>query len=140
MSEQNKQLVRRLFEGVAALDGQVPEGVCAPDFKVYIGGSPPVDLATFQRHIHMYYAAFSDFSQTIDELVAEGDRVAARVTSEATHTGDFMGVPPTGKRISYVNIGIARIEDGQIAEWWASPDQLGLMRQLGLVPDPAAAR
>jgi predicted ester cyclase len=140
MSESNKALVRRLFEETGSRNGQIPEGLCAPDFTVRVAGSPPLDLATFQQHIHMYYAAFSDFTQTVDDLVAEGDRVAARVTAEAVHTGEFMGVPPSGKRISYVNIGIARIRDDQIVEWWASPDQLSVMRQLGLVPEPQAAR
>lgn len=135
MSEQNKALVRRMFEETDRSE-EIPEGLFAPDFTAHIVGSPPMNLEAFQQFLAMWYTSFSDFSHTFEDMVAEGDRVAVRIAARATHTGEFMGIPATGKRISSVHIGIARIVGGQIAEWWNSPDQLGLMQQLGLVPPP----
>jgi steroid delta-isomerase-like uncharacterized protein len=140
MSEENKALVRRMYEEVDRREGEIPERLFAPDFTTHIAGSPPMDLGTFEQFLKMWYTTFSDWSHTVEDLVAEGDRVAVRVVAQATHTGEFMGVPASGKRISVVSTGIAQIAGGQIAEWWNSPDQLGLMQQLGLIPPPQASR
>jgi predicted ester cyclase len=72
-------------------------------------------------------------------MIEEGDRVAVRTTFEATHTGDFFGIPPTGRRVSFTGVHIMRYSDGKLIEHWGSNDDLGLMRQLGVVPEPAAA-
>jgi predicted ester cyclase len=140
MSEENKALVRRLFEDEDRLEGNAPAELFAPGFTAHIAGSPPMDLDSFEQFLKMWYNVFSDWSHNVEDLVAEGDRVAVRVTAQATHTGEFMGVPASGKRISVVSTGIARIAGGKIAEWWNSPDQLGLMQQLGLIPPPQDSR
>jgi steroid delta-isomerase-like uncharacterized protein len=133
--EENKALVRRMYEETDFGAGTLGD-VFAPNLKAHIAGAPPVDRESFQQDMQMFYTAFSDFSYTFENLVAEGDKVAVRVTIQATHTADFMGLPATGKQISVTSTGIARIQDGQIAEWWNSPDRLGLMQQLGLLPPP----
>ncbi len=82
--------------------------------------------------VNMFRTAFPDFHMTIDLLVAEDDRVAARFIETGTHLGDLMGMPPTGKKVSFSEIGILRIADGKIVESWYDVDMLGLMQQLGV--------
>jgi steroid delta-isomerase-like uncharacterized protein len=79
-------------------------------------------------------AAFEHLNVTVEEMVAEGDRVAARFTARGIHKGAFMGLPPTGKPITMTGMEIFRIEDGRIAELWGEANLLGLMQQLGIAP------
>ncbi len=79
---------------------------------------------------------FPDVVSTIVDLIAEGDTVVARWRSRATHQGEYMGVPPTGKEVEFSGISVYRIERDKIAESWTVEDELGLMRQLGAVPEP----
>ncbi len=78
--------------------------------------------------------ALTDVAFSIDDLIAEGDEVVARLTASATQTGELMGMPPTGKRYTIAEIHIFRIGDGLIVEHWHQFDQLGMMRQLGADP------
>jgi steroid delta-isomerase-like uncharacterized protein len=75
--------------------------------------------------------AFPDFHFTVEDQLAEGDKVSIRFRGRGTHRGEFLGVPATGKAFTYTGIFIVQLHAGQIAELWASPDQLGLLRQLG---------
>jgi len=85
-----------------------------------------------------WFKAFPDASVSIEDLIAEGDRVVIRLTANGTHGGDFLGVTPTGRRITMQEIDIARIENGLIAEMWAAPDVYGMLAQLGaLQPETA---
>lgn len=133
MSEQNRAVVRRLFEETDRREKADPE-MFAPGFTAHIAGHPPMTHEAFEQFLGMFYAAFSEFSHTFEDMLAEGDRVAFRAVARAVHTGDFMGIPATGKQVSVVQIGFARVTAGKVAELWNSPDQLGLMQQLGLVP------
>lgn len=76
----------------------------------------------------------TDERRVIEDVIAEGDRVAVRLTSAATHVGEFMGMPATGKRYSVEEIHIFRVADGKVVEHWHQFDQMGMMRQLGLMP------
>ena len=78
--------------------------------------------------------AFPDKQYTLHDLVAEGDKVVARWTLQATHKGDYMGIPATNKEITLSGIYIIRLEDGKQAEWWLEADMLGLVQQLGVIP------
>ena len=133
MSEENKALVRRFFEK-ANSEERTPVEMCAASFTAHIGASPAMDLQGFLQYQAAYFAAFSDTGITIEDMIAEGDRVAFRGLVRARHTGEFMGIPPSGKQISVPVIGIARLADGKIAEWWNSPDRLSWMQQIGAVP------
>jgi steroid delta-isomerase-like uncharacterized protein len=82
------------------------------------------------------FSAFPDQHLTIDDMVVEGDKVAARITMTGTHKGEYMGAPPTNKKITIRAIAIERFADGKIVEEWGMTDTLGLMQQLGLVPTP----
>jgi predicted ester cyclase len=76
---------------------------------------------------------FPDWKVTVDDIIAEGDKVVARATGQGTHLGEYMGIPPTGKRIKVSWIAIYRIADGKLAEHWQQIDELGLRQQLGAV-------
>jgi predicted ester cyclase len=87
----------------------------------------------------MVKGAFSDFQLTLADLFAEGDRVCWRYVVRGTHTGPFLGVPPTGRPVTYSLIGIARIADGKIVERWIQFDRLGILQQFGVLPGQPAA-
>lgn len=141
MSKENKDLVRRFFEEVwnkgnpDALDEiDAPDVVNhnAPD------GLPP-GVEGSKVFVRMYLSAFPDTRFTIDDQIAEGDRVVTRWTAEGTHKGDLMGIPPTGKHVTVTGIGISRIAGGRVVESWGEFDELGMMQQLGVVPMPEEA-
>jgi steroid delta-isomerase-like uncharacterized protein len=86
--------------------------------------------------VTMYRSAFPDMRVTIEDLVAEGDKVAARWSVTGTHRGELMGIPATGKRVTVTGIEINRFAGGKLVEHWESFDQLSMMQQLGVVPAP----
>ena len=87
--------------------------------------------------VTMLRSAFPDDHHTIEDLVAEGDKVVVRLTHSGTHQGSFLGLPPTGKHISQTSIHIFRFAEGKLVEAWANRDDLGLMQQLGTIPASA---
>jgi predicted ester cyclase len=87
----------------------------------------------------MYLTAFPDLHLTIEDLIAEGDKVVDRQTARGTHQGTFMGIPPTGKQITVTAMNISRIVGGKIVEHWVELDTLGMLQQLGVVPMPGQA-
>lgn len=93
----------------------------------------------FKQLLGVFRAAFPGFQTTIEDVIAEGDRVAVRHTHHATQTGEFSGIPPTGKHVVVPGIEMLRIRDGQIVEFWHLDDFLGLMQQLGVIPAPPGA-
>lgn len=136
-AEQNKAIVRRFFRAFEANDETALKELLASDLVAYSHGTPgPQNREVHLEGIRMTNAAFSDSQFVIEELIAEGDKVASRTTWRATHTGDFMGHPPTGKEVEVSGMTVEHIKDGKIVERWVSLDQLGLMQQLGLVPLP----
>ncbi len=84
----------------------------------------------------MFRAGFPDIQFPIEDLIAEGDKVVARYTVRGTHRGDFQGIPPTGKEVAFSSIEIDRMVDGKVQEHWFEMDLLGLMGQLGAIPEP----
>jgi steroid delta-isomerase-like uncharacterized protein len=87
-----------------------------------------------RRVITEFMAAFPDLKFEIGDMFGEDDRVVTRMTASATHSGHFLGFPPTGKKINCAVIGIARIEEGKIAEHWGVTDELAMMAQIGMLP------
>jgi steroid delta-isomerase-like uncharacterized protein len=92
------------------------------------------DMEQLKQLMTSTYAAFPDFHLDIDELIAEGDKVVKLFTIHCTHQGEFMGVPPTAKAITFSGTDTYRIAGGKIAEEWADINWLGFMQQLGVVP------
>ena len=134
---ENKVLVRRFNEGIRQFfqDGDVSglDEICSPEFVHHGPGMPP-DLEGFKQMGLMFRAAISDMEVDVEDLIAEGDRVVDRITVRGTHTGELMGVPPSGKRFEMQEIHIARIVDGKIVERWTQVDMLGLLQQIGGIP------
>jgi steroid delta-isomerase-like uncharacterized protein len=131
-NEQNKAIVRRFWKAFEANDQAALNEVLAPDLVARTPGAPePLNRAMHLQGIRSFNAAFSDRLFTIDELIAEGDKVATRTTLRGTHTGDLQGHPPTGKQIAATGLTIERIKDGKIAERWFSFDAGRVMQELG---------
>ena len=130
--EENKRIVRRYQEiynsnNLDALTEVVQEDFLTPRM---MPGMPPGLEGAKQIH-QATLLGMPDWHTEIEELIAEGDKVVARITMTGTHTGEFFGFPATGNRISFTGIYIARIADGKIVEHWGEEDSLGLMQQLG---------
>ena len=100
----------------------------------YVNHSDDSDRAAFRQSIAESQASFSGGGITIEDTIAEGDKVAIRWTLRGTHTGAFMGVPATGKQVTFTGVSIYRIANGKIVEDWPNVDWLGLMQQLGAIP------
>ena len=104
--------------------------VLAPDLQLHLGGAT-LDRQQAEDMIRMFYAAFPDFSHNVEDVFQVGEKVVLRATDTATHRGEFQGIAPTGRRVSFGQIAIYRLVDGKIAEVWEEADVLGLMQQLG---------
>ena len=132
--EENREVVRQFIERVFERGevGAVDELV-ADDFvpHTYPGTT---DRDGLKRAMERVSQGLEDAKFTVDDMIAEGDRVAVRLTSGATQVGEFMGMPPSGKRYEIEEIHIFRLSDGRISEHWHQFDQLGMMRQLGATP------
>ena len=132
---QNKAIVRRFYQAFEAGDQAVFNEVLAPDLVAYSHSAPaPQNREAHLQGISFFSAAFSEIHYTVEDQVAEGDKVATRVTLRAIHSGDFQGLTPTGKQIAVSGFTIERIKGGKIVERRVSFDQMGMMQQLGLVP------
>ena len=138
-TETNKAIVRRYFEQI--LNNQrhdLVEEFLAEDIELHGTGLAP-GLEVVKQWLTMFAAAFPDGHHTIDDVVAEEDRVVARTTFNGTHQGEMQGIPATGKRVSSnPTITIFRLDNGKIAEGWLVSDNLGMMQQLGVIPGPQA--
>lgn len=141
-AEQNKAVVRRFYDAFEADDQAALNEVLAPDLVAYSHGAPgPQTREVHVQGIRMWNAAFGDTHFTIEEQIAEGDKVATRVTMRSVHNrGDFQGLSPTGKEIVTGGVTIERIKDGKIVERRVSADWGSMMQQLGLIPPPQVAR
>jgi predicted ester cyclase len=126
-AEENKALVRREQEELWNHTGNL-------DAAEELFGPDQVEAA--RQEAADFRRGFPDVVSIIEDLIAEGDRVVARWRSRATHRGEYMGIPPTHKEVEFTGISFYHIEGGKIAESWNSEDQLGLMRQIGVVPEP----
>ena len=136
-----KALVRRVIEEPWTGNWDVIDELVA---DTYVGFDPsqpepirgPEGLkANFQQYID----AFSDARVTVDDQIAEGDRVATRWTGRGTHSGEIAGVAATGKEVTVTGLTLSRLEGGKIAEEWTTWDTLGMLVQLGAIPTPARA-
>ena len=132
-------LVRRGSDALNERNWAALDALCAPDIVSHIASMTIQGLEPYKQFLAMYFTAFPDARLTIEDLIAEGDRVAVRQTLHGTHQGDFMGMPPTGRQVTGTGISIFRIVNGKVVEQWANYDDLGLLQQLGVVPAPGQA-
>jgi steroid delta-isomerase-like uncharacterized protein len=143
MSEQNKAISRRLVEE-AFNEGklEVVDELVASDF-VNHDPSSPEDLRGpegLKKFIRTYRSAFPDISVRIEDQIAQGDKVVSRWSGSGTQKGELMGMPASGKQARVTGITIDRLEGGKIIESWNNWDTLGMLQQLGVVPEPARAQ
>ena len=140
-AEETKDVVRR-FWGVweEGNIGLVDELV-APDYVNHSPGIPdqPEGPEGIKAVVSMFRGGMPDLRVVIDDMIAEGDKVAVRYTLEGTHEGELFGVPPTGRRISIESVTIERVSGGKIREHWRVTDTLDMMQQLGAMPTPEHA-
>jgi len=137
-AEENKAMVRRLVkELVNKGDLSVVGEIFATNFVNHspATGTTP-DREGIKQYIAMLHAAFPDFHCTIEDLIAEGDKVVVRVINRGTHRAELMGIPPTGKQVNMTAISIFRFAGGKVVERWNNTDDLGLLQQLGAFPLP----
>lgn len=135
MSEENKAVVRRFYEAFGAEDLDALKEVLAPDLIAYSHAGPEAqNREDHLQGIAMWLESF-DTRFDVEEQIAEGDKVATRVTMHAVHNGrEFMGLPATGKEVVTSGISIEQVQDGRIGHRRVESDWLGIMQQLGLVP------
>ena len=141
-TEQTKALVRRLLDemnnrgNIAIIDELV-----APDFFEHEAPPPgiPQDREGVKTVFTMYHNAFSAIQATIDDMIAEDDKVVSFMTVRATHTGEFAGIPPTGKQVDVQVIDMFRVAGGQVREHWGISDRLTMLQQLGVIPTETSA-
>jgi steroid delta-isomerase-like uncharacterized protein len=139
--EENKAIVRRWFAETDKGNPAIVDELCAPD---YVDHSPPLPgmpagSAGVHRANELLRAAFPDTVHTIEDQVAEGDKVVTHLRARATFRGEILGIPPNGQVVEITGISIHRLVDGKLVEHWANADLLSFMQQLGAIPAPAAA-
>ena len=140
--EQNKAAVRRIYEELwdgrklEVADEVIAEGGVNYDTGLVPGPFGPEEM---KRTVRMVTAAFPDNRHEVEDVFAEGDRVMVRATLTGTHEGPFIGIPPTGRRISVQEIHVYRLRDGKVVEHRVGRDDLGAMRQLGVIADAIPA-
>ena len=133
--EENKAVVRRFFDEFANKgDSSVIDEIYSPQFVMHVVDGPSVGVDSARRGYPSFRDAFPDVKYTIEDMIAEGDMVAFRMTIEGTHLGRFMNVAPTGRKIRYSRFGIIRLEHGKWAEGWVLTNQMSLLQQLGAIP------
>jgi predicted ester cyclase len=127
---ENKALIRRWLE---AADGGFPahfDAFFVSGYRGHLSGRIHMDLAELVRLERGFAAGFTDVKRAIDDLLAMEDKVVLRLTTTAMHTGEFQGIAPTGRRVTFTGMVIYRIEEGRIAESWGEIDFGSLWRQL----------
>jgi steroid delta-isomerase-like uncharacterized protein len=138
-TEQNKAILRQVYEAafhqrnLDALDE-----VIAPDSIDHnLPPEQPPGLEGAKQVFSSFHTAFPDLQVNVEDMIAQGDKVVARLTVRGTHQGEFMGITPTGYQVTFTGIDIVRIADGKVVERWGNFDDLGMMQQLGLMEQPS---
>lgn len=139
MSEENKALARRWFEELFnAQNLDIADEITAQDSVNHdpLLADLPSGPEGAKYVVNLYHGAFPDAQITVEDEIAEGDKVVTRWTGRGTHQGEFMGVSPSGNRVEVAGITINRVSEGKIAETWTIYDAMGMMQQIGAMPSP----
>ena len=133
-AQANKEIVLRAFDEVWNKGNlAIMDQLMTPDYAFHDPGFPDANIEQDKQSITVVRAAFPDGHATVQDAVAEGDRVAVRWTYSGTHKGELRSIPPTGKRITLTGIAIYRLAEGKIAEVWSITDRIGFLQQLGVI-------
>ena len=140
-AEESKAIVRRFWGVWEQGNIDLVDEVLAPDYFNHSPGIPnqPPGPEGVKAVVAMFQRAIPDLRVVIEDMIAEGDKVAVRYTLEGTHAGELFGVPPTGRRLRIKSIAVERVSDGKIREHWRVTDSLDMMQQLGVIPAPEHA-
>jgi|WetSurMetagenome_2_1015567.scaffolds.fasta_scaffold488584_1 predicted ester cyclase len=140
--EENKALIRQQIQFMNQHDLEAASALFSPEYLDHNGLPPglPSGNEGSKLFFRMLLNTFPDLEVIMEDLIAEGDRVVERLTLRGSHNGPFMGVSPTGKRITWGIINIYRIAGGKVIEHWSEWDHLSLMQQIGLLPPPQVFR
>ncbi len=142
MSAEESMAIVRRFWGVWE-EGNIDlvDELLAPDYINHTPASPdqPTGPEGVKGVVAMFRSAIPDLRVVVEDMIAEGEKVAVRYTLEGTHEGELFGVPPTGQRLSIKSITVERVSGGKIREHWRVSDELGMMQQLGVIPVPEQA-
>jgi len=140
MSVENEALLRRWFEEVwnKGRTEAVDEMMAVDAIAHGLGDTQVVGPAAFKGFHAKFKGAFPDIKISVDDILSQGDKVAVRFTIRATHQGDHLGVPATGREVSFPAMSLVRCKDGQIAEGWNLVDMLAMMQQIGAVESKVA--
>ena len=133
---QAEEVLRGIYGAINSGDLGQLETYVADDYIEHADGFQGVE--PFRRQIAAFRAGFPDLQITVDDLLVDGDRFASRTTVTGTHTGDLMGMPATGQRISVEAVDIGRIENGMAKERWGGLNMYSMLTQLGVIPAPQA--
>ena len=134
--EENKLLVRRILEGMLnGRDLALIDDLAVPEYVYHAAANPVRGPAAFKQLTGMFLTAFPDIRITIEDQVAEGEKVATRWTMRGTHQGPFMGIAPTGRPVAITGL-LSRISGGKLVEAWDRFDTMHFMQQLGAIPAP----
>jgi predicted ester cyclase len=135
-AEDNKALVRRFVDEVqSGGNTDLIDEICSPEF-VNHSAPPglPADCEGIKIVTAMFRGAFPDSYFSVEDMIAEGDEVVTRKTFHGTHEGEFMGIRPSGRTVNVSLIDVVRISEGRVVEHWSVGDNLGMMQQLGVIP------
>ena len=129
--EKNKEIIRRFYEAVNKHNPALIDEFVALNYVDHPRQLRGLD--NYKQHLTMYYKSFPDSHETIEDIIAEGDKVCIRINGTATHKGEYRGLAPTGKKVTWEANTIFRIVDDKIAEMWAFSDELHFLKQLGII-------
>jgi steroid delta-isomerase-like uncharacterized protein len=132
--EKNKAVIRNALDSIWNHGNLDEADLFFADDYVYHGVSEIHGAEGIKQHVAALRASVPDFHVSLEDMIAEGDKVVCRWTGGGTQLGEFMGIPPSGKQIKLTGIIISRISDGKIIEEWETSDQLGLLQLLGVIP------
>jgi len=129
--EENKAIIRRFYESVNKHNPDLIDELVAQGYidhpRQFQG------LENYKQHLRRYYTSFPDSHETIEDIIAEGDKVCIRLKGTATQKGEYRGLAPTGKKVTWEAHTIFRIVNGKIAEMWGFSDELKFLKQLGVI-------
>jgi steroid delta-isomerase-like uncharacterized protein len=136
LTELNKKVARRYFEAYSTGDIDAVMDFVDRNYVLHPGGSgEPMNFDERKRDEMVFFRAFSDIQAVVEDQIAEGDKVVSRITMHCTHTGEYQGIPATGKRIAITYIDIALFKAGKIVEEWVEFDMMNILKQISFHKD-----
>src|SRR5215212_7080522 len=137
-AEENKTTMRRYLDVFEEGNIDLLDELLAPDYVNHTPATPdlPTGPEGVKGVVSMFRGGMPDLRVMVEDMIAEGDKVATRYTLEGTHEGELFGIPPTGQRLSIKSMTVERVSEGKIRDHWRVTDNLDMMQQLGVVPAP----